>query len=222
MKGTIGRRILFFLLAMVALIQTRAMGAQSPPSQTSKTIRAWMDQRNQFLSRYLAVVRQATHDYQYGYRTPPALMPVALDLFTGYVARIHEVQERFIYPAVRAGMDAEQQRMLNLIEQDQREEGEAVKRWQQALAEFQPGTSMASLVESIEYVGRMLNRHLVLCEEHVCPVLDSLPAPQQREILARIAAFERQELGGAAGELRYEQLLTGIEEQIQAIAGRIW
>ena len=186
------------------------------------TVREWLEREHQFLHRYLAVVQQATHDYAYEYKTPALLMPVAMDLFTGYVAYLHDAEERFLYPVLRAHMTPEQQHDLWLIQADQQEESGTVKGWQQDLVQYDAGRKkLTKVADTIDYLGRMINRHLVLQEQHVFPILDALTPKEQATILKEIGQLE-QEVVGASGRARYEVLLSGIEGQIKAIAGRIW
>lgn len=182
----------------------------------------WMATEHRFLQRYLAVIRQAAHDYRYDYKTPALLMPVAMDLFTGYVAHIHAIEEQCIYPVLRPHMTTElQQKHLALIEGDQRSEGETVKRWAEQLAQHVEGEKWAVEAETIDYVGQLVNRHLVLQEKHLFPVLEELTSNEQAVILANIANYEPQAFG-SGGRQRCHQLLDDIEEQIKLVAGRIW
>lgn len=197
---------------------------QRPPTPSpppAERVYDWLEREHGFLRRYLAVVRQAGHDYRYGYQTPSLLMPVALDLFTGYVVHHHLMEERALYPVLRSHMTADQQKILALIEHDQQAERETVKGWQQELARLQPGAKLDAVVDAIDYLGQMINRHLVLQEERVYPVLETLAPKEQAEVLNGISRYER-EAFGPAGRQRYEQLLAYIEEEIKRLAGRIW
>ena len=210
------------LVASLVIGISSAVFAQTQTASPHHTVREWLEREHQFLRRYLAVVQQATHDYAYEYKTPALLMPVAMDLFTGYVAYLHDAEERFLYPVLRAHMTPEQQRDLSLIETDEQEESGTVKGWQQDLVQYDAGRKkLTQVADTIDYLGRMINRHLVLQEQHVFPILDALTPKEQSAILSDIDQFERDTLG-ASGRVRHEELLSGIEGQIKAIAGRIW
>lgn len=208
------------LAVLTALaFQTIPAHAEDPAPQT---VGAWLGREHRFLHRYLAVVQQATHDYSYGYKTPVLLMPVTIDLFTGYVARIHDGESRFLYPAIRDHMTSEQQKGLHLIEVEQEEEVGTVKSWQNMLEQLQTGQkTITEVADAIDYLGRLLNRHIVLQEQSVFPAVDTLTAKEQAAIVKSLEAFEREALG-VSGRADYERLLAAIEAQIKAIAGRIW
>ena len=209
------------ILAAVVLGAVPAVCEQATVS-APQTVLEWLQQEHRFLRRYLAVVQQATHDYSYGYQTSNLLMPVAIDLFTGYVAFLHEAEERFLYPALLPDTSPEQQRDLRLIETDQKEESGSVQAWQQSLEQYEAGRKkLADVVEPIDYLGRMLNRHIVLQEERLFPLLDLLTPQEQVLILKQMDALEH-EVIGASDRSRYEQLLLYIEGEIKRIAGRIW
>lgn len=186
------------------------------------TLKGWFSREHRFLQRYLAVVNQTAHDYSYDYKTPTLLLPIAIDLFTGYVAVIHEAEERVIYPALQEHADPEQQRGVQLILTGQREESDSVKSWQQVVEFYGRGQRKAAdIVEPIDYLGRMINRHIVLQEKWLFPLLGQVSPKGQATLLKRLRAFEDDRLG-AGGRARYEQLLAYIEEQIKGIAGRVW
>ena len=218
-----GRGVAVLLTAWLAVPSAFAAKRRlpEPPPPVSARVHDWLEREHGFLRRYLAVVRQAGHDYRYGYQTPALLMPVAIDLFTGYVVHHHLREEQALYPVLRSHMTADQQKMLALIEHDQQTERETVKRWQQELARLQPGAKMDAVVEEIDYLAQMINRHLVFQEEKVYPTLETLAAAEQAAILEAIGAAER-ETFGATGRRRYEQLLAYIEEEIKHLAGRVW
>ncbi|MBI2104497.1 MAG: hemerythrin domain-containing protein [Candidatus Omnitrophica bacterium] len=194
---------------------------QEPPPPVTAGVFDWLEREHGFLRRYLAVVRQAGHDYRYNYQTPVLLMPVALDLFTGFVAHHHLMEERALYPVLRSHMTAEQLNILTLIEHDQQTERETIMRWQRELARLQPGAKLDAVVDQIDYLGQMINRHLVLQEERVYPVLETLALKEQAAILDAVTAAEREDFG-AEGRQRYEQLLAYIEGEIKRLAGRVW
>lgn len=204
---------------MAAMLVPTRVWSDTPPQ---RTVFEWLDGEHQFLRRYLAVVNQAAHDYGYGYQTPPEMMPVTMDFFTGYVAWLHEAESRVLYPVLRAHMTPEQQQDLRLIETDQEEENGTVKSWQQRLVQYEAGSrKMADVVETIDYLGRMINRHIVLQEERVFPVLGLLSPAEQTAVLKGIMGVEREVLG-VAGRAPYERLLSYIEGRIHNLAGRIW
>lgn len=197
------------------------MGAASD-RPAPQSVWEWMATEHRFLQRYLAVIRQASHDYRYDYKTPALLMPVAMDLFTGYVAHVHAIEEQCLYPVLRPHLATElQQKHLALIESDQRSEGETAKRWAEQLAQHVDGEKWAVEAETIDYLGQLVNRHLVLQEKHLFPALETLTPEEQAVILANVANYEQQAFG-TDGRERNQQLLDYIEEQIKLIAGRIW
>ncbi len=90
--GALGRvRILTwgFCAFGTALVMASSSVAEAQQAQDTspKTVQEWLMREHRFLRCYLAVVQQATHDYMYDYKTPALLIPVTIDLFTGYVAR---------------------------------------------------------------------------------------------------------------------------------------
>ncbi len=208
-------------IAVLTLLMLLGASVQ-PQAQPPQTVREWFEQEHRFLHRYLAVVQQAAHDASYDYKTPALLMPVAIDYFTGYVAHIHRAEEQWLYPGLRQHMTPVQQQKLVLIETDQHEEFDTVKSWQHQLEQLQNGQmAIATVADTIDYLGRMIHRHIVLQEERVWPYVDLLTPQEQTAMLRHIEQFERTMLG-AHGRARYEQLLAFIEEQIKALAGRIW
>ena len=211
-------------LGVIALMLMGSASAASTPADTSapRTVSEWLQREHAFLHRYLKIVQQATHDYSYDYKTPALLMPVTIDLFTGYVAPLHDAEERFLYPVLRKHMTPEQQRGLQLIETDEQEETGTVKSWQQQLEQYEAGQKqLTEVAETIDYLARMINRHIVLQEQRVVPFLDSLTSEEQAVTLKQLRAYEQARFG-ANGRFRYEQLLSAIEGEIKAIAGRIW
>lgn len=202
----------------VPVLASSKAGSGEP---TPATVQEWLQREHRLLQRYLTVVRQAVHDYGYGYKTPPLLMPITMDFFTGYVARLHIMEETFLYPAIRPHLNAAQLKFLALIETDEREEMDTVRHWQRQLSQLQPGDSLAQVTENVDYLGQLLNRHLVLQEDHLFPVLNTLTPKEQVTILKGIAASER-EAFGPKGRQRYEQLLSWIENAIKALGGRVW
>ncbi len=216
-----GIRRSLIVIMMMAAVAVPAAGEETPTA-SPQTVLEWLQQEHRFLRRYLAVVQQAAHDYSYGYQTPKLLMPIAIDLFTGYVAVIHEAEEAILYPALRQHMNDEQQRGLWLVENDQREESDTVKAWQREMAQYEAGRKkITEVADTIDYLARMVNRHLVLQEERVVPYLELLSSKEQAAVLKGIQRLERERVG-STGRLRYEQLLTSIEQDIKRVAGRIW
>ena len=205
-------------LLLVVPVTLQASTAEAPP----ETVYAWLQREHEFLRRYLAIVRQAAHDYAYGYQTPTLLIPVTMDLFTGYVVTLHDAEEQALYPALRVHMTAEQQQGLRLVEEDQKEESGTVKQWERELQQYAEGhTSLSEVGETIDYLARMINRHLVLQEERVLPFLNALSPSEQKELLARLDTLMRRELG-ARGRTPYERWLAYLEGQIKAVATRVW
>lgn len=189
---------------------------------TPQTVAEWVTREHELLRRYLAVLRQAAHDYAYGYKTPTTLMPVALDLFTRYVAIVHDAEEQVLYPALQAHLTPDQDADLALIKQDQQEEVRIVKTWQEeALQHDQGRKPVAEIATTLEELARLVNRHLVLQEQRVSPYLALLSGDEQAETLRQLDAVEREGFG-ATGRARYERLLAWIEGEVHAIAGRIW
>ena len=213
-------------LAIVVMVGGWPSHATAQPPQLSapKTVQEWLLREHRFLRRYLVVVQQATHDYMYDYKTPTLLMPVAIDLFTGYVAPIHEMEQGMLYETLRPHLTSEDQlQTRHLLEVEQREQVDSVKSWQRELVQVEQGKRKLSQVatDTIDYFGRLVNRHLVLQEERLFPLLDLLTPAEQAKILKDLEQLERSQFG-PKWRARYEQLLTYIEGEIKAIAGRIW
>jgi len=198
------------------------MAAKAAPREASgpETVQAWLMREHRFLQRYLAVVNKTAHDYRYGYQTPVPLLPVTLDLFTGYVARIHAMEEACIYPAVDAKMSPDQQKHVQLILGDQQEESAMVKTLLRQAAALTPGSSEA-FGETADDLARMINRHIVLQEQHLLPVLEALTPKEQAAVLLQLARHER-ELLGPTGRERAERLLAWIGDQVAQFGGRVW
>lgn len=196
--------------------------AQAEPAPAPTTLYEWISQEHTFLRRYLVLVQQAAHDFSYDYKTPPVLMPVTLDIFTGCVARLHEAKSQLLYPKVRARMNAEQRKYLWLIEHDQESELGIVRAWQRELAEQQAGRrKMREVATTIDYLDRMLNRHIVLNEQHVVPVVNQMTPEEQAAILGELLAFEQQAFG-EVGREPYEQLISTVEWQVKVLGARVW
>ena len=223
----VSRLVLVGTLALGAAMRSAspapawAEEGDSPHASVPTTAQEWLVNQHRVFRRYLAVVRQAVHDYRYGYQTPALLMPVAMDLFTGYVAHIHTMEEQALYPVIRPHLTAPQQHVLWLIEDEQHSERETVKQWQRQLLALEPGKDLAQVTETIDYLGQLVNRHLVLQEEHLLPLLETLTSEEHAAVLEGVAGYER-ETFGPLGRERYEELLAWIEEQIKALSGRVW
>lgn len=192
-----------------------------PPPPASERVYDWLEREHALLRRYLALVRQGAHDYQYKYKTPELLLPVTVDLFTGYFAHIHAMEERFLYPVLKPRLSAEQEKILRLVVHDQEGAAQAIRLLQQQLDVQQPEAAAQTIAEICDNLARMINRHIVFHEERFYPVLETLTPKEQAEILKGIAGYE-QEVFGAAGRQRYGQLLAYIEEEIKRLAGRVW
>ncbi len=200
-------------VSIFTLFVTSAAQAATTDQKTApRTVSEWLVRQHEFLSRYIAVLKQARHD-QPSDKTLPLLMPVAMDLFTGYVVYIHEMEERLLYPAIKGQLTTQQLRVLQLIEDDRRAESQTVKRWESKLEEYEQGepAKLTEVVESIDYLAQMLNRHLVLQQQHLWTQLDgSLKLEDQEEVLKGFAEYEQRIMGQDRAR-RYEQLLSGIE-----------
>jgi len=210
---------------IVTLIAAAASGvavAVPLPARAAQTLPAgaveWLSREHEPFRRYLAVVLRAVHDYRYQYTPPGMLMPVILDVFRGYLARVHAVEEHAIYPMVEPRMSAQQLRQLALIIHDAREESVAIQDCQRALDES-GGRPTDAVISYLERLGYLVKRHLVFHEKHVMPMLETLPAEVQAEGLAKLAAAEP-EL--ARARTRYLAWLSYIERELTAISGRVW
>lgn len=216
------QRGLWVLFAIGVMVVIPSQISAEPKNADPHTVFQWLQREHGFLHRYLAVVNQATHDYSYGYRTPRLLMPVTIDLFTGYRAWLHEAEDRCIYPALANHLNEEQKQGIRLLRAEEDEEAGSVKSWQRQLIQYEAGKKkLTGLADTIDYLGRLINRHIVLQEQRVFPLLDQLTPKEQATILKQLNAFERETLG-ATGRSRYEQLLSYIEGEIKAIARRVW
>lgn len=194
------------------------MEAARPPG----TVFEWLTRQHQVLHRYLGVLRQAVHDHRYGYQTPGLLLPVAMDVFTGYIVGLHAMEEEVLYPALRAKMSPEQQQGLWLIEHDQRTESEIARRWQQTMARDEHERTPERLVEPIEALAQLVNRHIVLQEQRLLPILSGLWTPAEEAGLLDVLDGQAREIFGPDRGARYAQWLTLIEQEIASIATRLW
>ena len=208
---------------LIGCVAVTLFGGPARSSETAPTtVSDWLAQQHRFSQRYLNILRQAAHDYAYNYKTPMLLMPIAMDVFTGYVARINAIQARLLYPALRAKVTAPQWQKLELIVHDQEGQGDTARYWQRALEEGGEDVQLQAVATHIDYLAQMVNRVLVLQEEYLLPLLETAFTPQeQRALLQQIAAAER-EAFGVDGAERYQQLLACIEEAIKQFGGRIW
>ena len=205
-----------------ALVLGAPQSVRADTAPEPATLFEWISQEHAFLRHYLVLVRQAAHDFSYDYKTPPVLMPVAVDIFTSCVAHLHAAESQFLYPEVRTRMNAEQRKFLWLIEHDQESEMGTVRAWQRELEEYQAGRrKMREVATTIDYLARMLNRHIVLQEQHVVPVVNQMTPEEQAAILNDILAFERQALG-PDGRAPFEQLIASVEWEIKVLGARVW
>ena len=173
----------------------------------------WLEQQHQIMRRYRMVLRQTVHDLRYNYRMPVLMLPVAMDFYTGYLAHVHEEERRILYPALRPRMTPEQQRQLAFVDQEISSEHDTVRDWQRA-------TKTSDLIDAIDYLEQMLNRHLVLQEQWVFPLLGSLPAKDQAAIVQQLAAMDRS-LFGPDGRARREAVFAYLEGEIARISPRM-
>ena len=148
-------------------------------------------------------------------------MPVAIDFFTGYLAHIHAMEEQFLYPVLEPYMTAEQHRVFQIILHDQHVEAETVQKWQEALTAHEPGTDFTALGELVDYTRQMVNRHIVLQERKLLPLMDQLTPKEQASILKGIAEYD-EEVFGSTGREQYDRLISYLEEEFKALTGRIW
>lgn len=221
-RNRLARILCTVALLSFAIAENSPVTARTAAPPAPQTVRGWLEQKHLVFRRYLAIVTQATHDYSYGYKTPMLLMPVAIDLFTGYVVHLHQEEARLIYPVARQHMTPVQQQRLQLIEMDQDAESGTVRSWQREVEQYEHGQKqLAEVGETIDYLARMINRHLVLQEEHLFPSLDLLTPQEQAAILKQVEAYER-DVFGSDGQGRYEALLAYLEGQIKEVAGRVW
>ena len=185
-------------------------GAPVAHAAASPTLYAWLEQQHQPMRRYRTVLRQAVHDLSYDYRMPTLMLPIAMDVYTGYLAQVHEIERQVLYPAVQARMTPEQQRQLTFLDHEIDSEHDMIIRWQRE-------TTKTGLIDALDYLEKMLNRHLVLQEQWVFPVLDKVSAKEQGEILKRLSAMELALLG-RTGRQRYEAVLAYLEGEIVRIS----
>ena len=104
---------------------------------------------------------------------------------------------------------------------DQQSESKTVKAWQDKLATRKPAAPLTDVASLIDYLGQLVNRHLVFQEKQLVPLIEQLTLEEQAAMLKQIAAYERQEFG-RDGRQRYEQLLKYMEEAIKEFGGRVW
>ena len=213
------------LIGVVVSLWSCLGGVPAPVSAEDHTptrLSDWFEQEHQFLQRYLKVLRQAAHDYSYGYCTPMLMMPIVVDLFSGYVAPIHDAEEQIIYPTLKAHLEEAQAHELWLVQADEGVERETVKSLTDDIAQYEAGQKKLTEVgDRIDYLARMINRHIVLEEQRVLPQLNLLSANEQQAILQHLATFERERLG-PSGRVRYDQLLDYLQAAIDALGGRVW
>lgn len=212
--------------AAVIISGVLVLGAPQPvradTAPEPATLFEWISQEHTFLRHYLVLVRQIGHDFSYEYKTPPVLMPVTVDIFTNCVAHLHAAESQFLYPNIRPRMSADERKFLWLIEHDQESELNTMRAWQHELEEQQAGRrKMRDVATTIDYLARMLNRHIVLQEQHVVPVVNQMTPEEQAAILKDLLAFERQALG-PAGRAPFEQLIASMEWEIKVLGVRIW
>ena len=214
-RTTIGTCLLASWLA-VGLI-----GAQSEAAD-GHSLGAWVSREHEFLRRYQAVIRQGAHDYQYDYQTPRLIIPIIVELFRNYVVAIHEIEEQVLYPPLRERMNAAQQKQLSLLLHDQQVESVTVQALQRNLEVYeQTQGSKAEIADSADYLASMINRHVVMQQQLIVPLLDQLTNPEQIRLMAQIEERERRALGSPGRRLA-EQLLEYIEQQITLLVGRLW
>ncbi len=200
------KRVRVFLLA--AWLACPTMAQATGPA----TLYEWFEQQHQLMRRYRTVLRQAVHDLSYEYQTPALMLPIAMDFYTGEVAHMHELERRVLYPAVKAQMTPEQQRQLDFLDQEIDSEHAMVQKWQRS-------SDKAGLIDAVDYLEQMLNRHLVLQEQWVFPVLDKLSA-KQAALLRDLARMDAA-LFGRDGRRGHEAALAHLEGEIARISPRL-
>ena len=216
------RHVPFIALAIAGMLTAPAVAAQpKPDSPAPPTVSAWLQREHVPFHRYRIVLKRAAHDYKNRHRTPPLFMPVAIDFFTGYLAHIHAMEEQFLYPVLEPYMTAEQHRVFQIILHDQHVEAETVQKWQEALTAHEPGTDFTALGELVDYTRQMVNRHIVLQERKLLPLMDQLTPKEQASILKGIAEYD-EEVFGSTGREQYDRLISYLEEEFKALTGRIW
>jgi len=204
--------------AVVGSSEAAEQGSREP---ALLTVHDWLEREHASLRRYLAIVRQAAHDYAYGYKTPTLLLPCLVDLYAGRISAAHAVERRVVHPVLRAELPAELQQILRLVEHDQESEAHTITLLQQRIEHSLPPERSEEVARLCDDLAQTLNRHIVFYEERFYPVIEALSPPQQQQMLRDIARGERA-LFDPDDRKRWEDLLAYIEAQIDQVAGRIW
>lgn len=207
-------------LVLAVLCATTPAAAAEDPSPA--TIFNWIEAQHRVFRRYAALVNQALHDYDYEYPTPRLLIPVIIDLYPGYIMRLHELEVRVLYPVLRQRMTEVQQRSLDTLIRSITVEQRALLRVTQAWEQVERGEKGTVLVEPLEAFLRLLNRHIVMQEEAVMLQIDALFTPQEQAAIVQQGAKVDQALFGRQGRRPSDAVFDAIEEQIRIVSPRKW
>ena len=192
-------------------------GAEPQPA----TVDQWLESQHVIFRRYLNALRQAQHDFENGYPTPTLIVPLIIDLFAGYVAHIHQVEHTVLYPVAQARLPANQQRTPELLRTEIRREFSSIRRLQQQWSQHDSSLASPALAETLDTLVRLVNRHVVLQEEQIFPVLYSLKPEEHRRLLQQLNAVE-QAFVPAGGRQRTLQALDYLEDRIRIDSPRKW
>ncbi len=191
------------------------------PTQTPLVV-AWLQDHHQFLQRYLAVLWRAEHDYRFDYVVPPLLIPATIDIFSGSIVPINELERQYLYPPVGRRMPADQQHNLAMIDHAIEREYTRFERLQQTVSDVERGAAPTQLGEPFGVLAGAIRRQLVFEEEQLVPLLAQVPPSEQTHMLRQLQVGQRQ-LFGPQGQQPYEQLLTALEDALKALGnGRVW
>lgn len=206
-------------LALALLAGGAAAAAEGDPAPT--TTDAWLESQHVILRRYLNVMRQAQHDFEYGYPTPTLIVPLTVDLYLTYVAHLHQIEHLALYPFVQPRLPAERRQMVEALRKGIRSEFSAMRTLQRRWREHGGDLASPPLAEALETVIRLVNRHIVVQEEQVFPVLYALTPEEHRALLQRLAAVERAFVP-PSGRARTVQALDYLEDRIRIDSPRKW
>ncbi len=119
-------------------------------------------------------------------------------------------------------MNETQQQSLDTIIQAITQEQRALLRVAQTWEQVERGGKGEILVEPLETLHRLVNRHIVLQEEDVMLRVDALFTLQEQAAIVQQGNKVDQAIFGRQGRQPYDALFDAIEEQIWIVSPRKW
>ncbi len=212
-------RALSVLVAGALVIGGGALAAAE--DRAPVTADQWLESRHVVFRRYLNMVRQAQHDYENGYPTPRLIVVLARDLFVAYVAHVHQVEHQVLYPVALARLPDSKRQTIDVLRKEIQREFSTARDLQRAWEAYDGAPASPKLAEVLDAMARLVNRHIVLQEETVFPVLYALKSEEHAALLRQLESVELK-FSPPGGRARALQALDYIEDRIRIDSPRKW